>query len=88
MSLIGAVFLVPFIWLVVVAFQAHGSLQISGGGGFTLSHFATVLHGGSFVSAFGNSLYLGDALDCTIVGDKPANALSTGRRTMYRVPRR
>jgi multiple sugar transport system permease protein len=58
MSLIGVVFLVPFVWLVVVAFQAHGSLQLSGGGGFTLSHFATVLHGGSFLSAFGNSLYL------------------------------
>ncbi len=58
MSLIGIIFLVPFVWLVVVAFQAHGSLQIRGGGGFTLSHFATVLHGSSFVTAFSNSLYL------------------------------
>ncbi|MGD0082436.1 MAG: carbohydrate ABC transporter permease [Acidimicrobiales bacterium] len=78
MSLIGAVFLVPFIWLVVVAFQAHGSLQISGGGGFTLSHFATVLHGGSFVSAFGNSLYLavGTTVCTTVIGILAAYPLS------------
>jgi multiple sugar transport system permease protein len=68
MCLIGIVFLVPFVWLVVVALQAHGSLQIGGGGGFTLSHFATVLRGGTFLSAFGNSLYLAvGTMVCTTV---------------------
>jgi len=78
MSLIGVVFLVPFVWLVVVAFQAHGSLQISGGGGFTLSHFATVLRGGSFLSAFGNSLYLavGTTVCTTVIGVLAAYPLS------------
>jgi multiple sugar transport system permease protein len=58
MLFVGLVFLVPFIWLVVVAFQAHGTLDLAGGGGFTLSHFSAVLHQSSFVSSFGNSLYL------------------------------
>ena len=66
MSVIGVIFLVPFVWLVVAAFQQHGSLELAGGGGFTLSHFINLFHGGgsflegggSFLASFGNSLYL------------------------------
>jgi multiple sugar transport system permease protein len=76
-SLIGVLFLVPFVWLVAVAFQQHGTLQLSGGGSFTFSHFAQVLHGG-LLSALGNSLYLagGTMVLTTVIGVLAAYPLS------------
>ncbi|HUC59902.1 MAG TPA: carbohydrate ABC transporter permease [Streptosporangiaceae bacterium] len=76
-SLIGVLFLVPFAWLVVVAFQQHGTLELSGGGSFTLDHFGQVLHGG-FLSALGNSLYLagGTMVATTVIGVLAAYPLS------------
>jgi len=55
---IGVVFLVPFVWLVVAAFQRHPTLQLGGGGGFTFGNFTSVVGAGSFRTALGNSLYL------------------------------
>jgi multiple sugar transport system permease protein len=82
---VGAIFLVPFIWLVVVAFQKNGSLQLAGGGGFTLSHFADLFSGSSsFVQSFANSLYLavGTTVLTTTVGVLAAYPLSRfGSRT-------
>jgi multiple sugar transport system permease protein len=77
MIVIGFLFLVPFAWLVIVAFQSHGTLQISGGGSFTLANFANVLHGG-LISALGNSLYLagGTMAATTVIGVLAAYPLS------------
>lgn len=85
MCLIGVLFLLPFIWLVVVAFQAHGTLQLSGGGSFTISHFASVLHGG-LLSALGNSLYLagGTTVATTVIGVLAAYPLSRFRSRTQR----
>jgi multiple sugar transport system permease protein len=84
-SLIGVVFLVPFVWLVVVAFQAHGTLQLSGGGAFTLGNFGAVLRGG-FLSALGNSLYLagGTMVATTVIGVLAAYPLSRFRSRTQR----
>jgi multiple sugar transport system permease protein len=79
MTIIGAVFLIPFIWLVVVAFQKNGSLEITGGGGFTISHFSSLFSGsGSFLGSFGNSLYLatGTTILTTGIGVLAAYPLS------------
>lgn len=57
MAFVGAVFLVPFLWLVLTAFEQHPTLQLGGGGGVTLHNFRSVLTGG-FLSSIGNSLYL------------------------------
>lgn len=76
---VGAIFLLPFVWLFVVAFQRNGSLQLGGGGGFTLSHFMSLFSGGStFLSAFGNSLYLavGTTILTTVIGVLAAYPLS------------
>jgi multiple sugar transport system permease protein len=80
MILIGVIFLIPFAWLVAVAFQAHGTLQIQGGGPFTLEHFSSVLHGG-LIAALGNSLYLaGGTMVCTtVIGVLAAYPLSRFR---------
>jgi multiple sugar transport system permease protein len=78
-SAVGAIFLLPFVWLAVVAFQRHGSLELSGGGGFTLSHFSDLFSGGStFLSAFGNSAYLaiGTTILATVIGVLAAYPLS------------
>ena len=58
MSLVGLVFLVPFVWLVWTAFETHPTLQLGGGGPLTLHNFSSVVHG-NFLGALGNSLYLG-----------------------------
>jgi multiple sugar transport system permease protein len=80
MILIGVLFLVPFAWLVASAFERHGTLQLTAGGGFTLSHFTDVLHGG-FLTALGNSLYLaGGTMICTtVIGVLAAYPLSRFR---------
>jgi len=78
-GVVGAVFLLPFVWLFVVAFQRNGSLELGGGGGFTPSHFMDLFSGGStFLSAFGNSLYLavGTTVLTTIIGVLAAYPLS------------
>jgi multiple sugar transport system permease protein len=84
-SLIGILFLVPFLWLVVVAFQAHGTLELSGGGAFTLGNFGEVLRGG-FLSALGNSLYLagGTMVATTVIGVLAAYPLSRFRSRTQR----
>ncbi len=84
-SLIGVLFCVPFLWLVVVAFQAHGTLQLSGGGSFTLGNFGEVLRGG-FLSALGNSLYLagGTMVATTVIGVLAAYPLSRFRSRTQR----
>ncbi|MGO8874799.1 MAG: carbohydrate ABC transporter permease [Acidimicrobiales bacterium] len=78
MVLVGLLFLIPFVWMVIVAFQAHGSFNLQGGGSFTLSHFSDVLHESSFVSSFENSLYLavGTTLCTTVIGVLAAYPLS------------
>jgi multiple sugar transport system permease protein len=85
MAVVGALFLLPFVWLVVVAFQRNGSLELGNGGGFTLSHFTDLFSSGnSFLSAFGNSLYLavGTTFLATVVGVLAAYPLSRfGSRT-------
>lgn len=80
MSAVGLVFLVPFVWLVVTAFETHGKLQIGGGGPITLRNFESVLHG-SFLSALGNSLYLagGTMVLTTTIGIMAAYPLSRYR---------
>ena len=45
MSVVGLIFLVPFVWLLVTAFKTHGNLTIGGGGPITLKNFQSVLHG-------------------------------------------
>ena len=62
MSVVGLIFLVPFVWLLVTAFKTHGNLTIGGGGPITLKNFQSVLHG-SFLSALGNSMYSGGGDD-------------------------
>ena len=80
MSVVGLVFLVPFVWLVVTAFKTHGNLTIGGGGPVTLKNFQSVLHG-SFLSALGNSMYLavGTMVITTVVGIVAAYPLSRYR---------
>ena len=80
MIVIGVLFLVPFAWLVASAFERHGTLQLTAGGGFTVGHFADVLHGG-FLTALGNSLYLaGGTMICTtVIGVLAAYPLSRFR---------
>jgi multiple sugar transport system permease protein len=82
---IGLVFLIPFVWLVAVAFQSHGTLELSGGGAFTLRNFTSVLHGG-LLSSLGNSLYLaGGTMICTtVVGVLAAYPLSRFRSAVQR----
>src|ERR1700740_110459 len=36
--LIGLLFLTPFVWLFLTAFERYGGLNLSGGGGFTLQN--------------------------------------------------
>ena len=86
MTLIGLLFLVPFAWLVLVAFQAHGTLQLTGGGSFTLRNFADVLRGGGFLTALGNSLYLagGTMVATTVIGVLAAYPLSRFRSRAQR----
>ena len=69
MSMVGVIFLVPFVWLVVTAFKTHGNLTIGGGGPITLKNFQSVLHG-SFLSVLGNSMYLavGTTVLTTVIG--------------------
>lgn len=54
----GILFLVPFIWLVVGAFQSNATLALTGGGSFTFGNFSSVLTGSDFLSSIGNSMYL------------------------------
>lgn len=77
MTLIGLLFLVPFAWLLAAAFERHPSLQLTGGGGLTMAHFSSVLHGG-FLTALGNSLYLavGTMAGTTVIGVLAAYPLS------------
>ncbi len=86
LSLIGLAFLVPFVWLVLVAFQSHGTLQLTGGGSFTVKNFVNVLRGGSFVAALGNSLYLagGTMIATTAIGVLAAYPLSRFRSRTQR----
>ena len=80
MSVVGLIFLVPFVWLVITAFKTHGNLTIGGGGPITLKNFQSVLHG-SFLSALGNSMYLavGTTVITTAVGIIAAYPLSRYR---------
>ena len=84
-SLVGVLFLVPFLWLVVVAFQRHGSLELAGGGGFTFSNFTGLFSGsGMFLQSFENSLYLavGTTIFTTVIAVFAAYPLSRfGSRT-------
>lgn len=68
-TVIGIVFLVPFVWLVVAALQSHATLEVSGGGPLTTRNFTSVLHGG-LLSALGNSIYLavGTTVFTTAIG--------------------
>ena len=40
--LVGLLFLVPFFWLILTAFQRYGGLSLTGGGGFTFSNFSSL----------------------------------------------
>ena len=78
-TLVGILFLVPFLWLVVVAFQPHGSLELAGGGGFTLSNFTSLFSkGGMFLHSFENSLFLavGTTVFTTVIAVLAAYPLS------------
>ena len=37
--IVGLLFLAPFFWLILTAFQKFGGLDLTGGGGFTFSNF-------------------------------------------------
>jgi multiple sugar transport system permease protein len=80
-TVLGVLFLVPFVWLVVTAFQAHGTLDLSGGGGFTLGNFSAVLGSRDFTSGLENSLYLatGTTILTTVIGILAAYPLSRFR---------
>ena len=91
MSVVGLIFLVPFVWLLVTAFKTHGNLTIGGGGPITLKNFQSVLHG-SFLSALGNSMYLavGTTVITTVVGHRrrlPALALPLAGADLVRLRR-
>jgi multiple sugar transport system permease protein len=40
--LVGLLFLVPFFWLILTAFERYGGLNLTGGGGFTFSNFSSL----------------------------------------------
>jgi multiple sugar transport system permease protein len=64
--LAGILFLVPFVWLIITAFERYGGLALGGGGGFTLKNFGTLFGNTAASQAIGegigqallNSLYL------------------------------
>ena len=37
--IVGLLFLAPFFWLVLTAFERYGGLNLTGGGGYTFSNF-------------------------------------------------
>ena len=37
--IVGLLFLAPFFWLILTAFEKFGGLDLTGGGGFTFSNF-------------------------------------------------
>jgi multiple sugar transport system permease protein len=81
---VGVVFLVPFVWLILSAFETHPTLQLGGGGSLTLHNFSSVLHGAGFVSSLGNSLYLavGTMVLTTTLGILAGYPLSRYHSTM------
>ena len=40
--IVGLLFLAPFFWLVLTAFERYGGLNLTGGGGFTFSNFSSL----------------------------------------------
>lgn len=64
--LIGLLFLTPFVWLFLTAFERYGGLNLSGGGGFTLQNFTGLFGNTAAAQAVGegvgqallNSVYL------------------------------
>jgi multiple sugar transport system permease protein len=40
--IVGLLFLAPFFWLILTAFQRYGGLNLTGGGGFTFGNFSSL----------------------------------------------
>jgi multiple sugar transport system permease protein len=63
---IGLLFLIPFFWLILTAFERYGGLDLTGGGGFTLQNFTGLFGNTATAQAVGegvgqallNSMYL------------------------------
>ncbi|HUZ65977.1 MAG TPA: carbohydrate ABC transporter permease [Acetobacteraceae bacterium] len=67
--LAGALFFIPFIWLILTAFVRYGGLDLGFAGGLTFGNFTGLFHGSAISDALGegvgaallNSLYLSTA---------------------------